>query len=169
MRRTISSTSRNPQSQLTPLELALRKSADLNRSGAAVGLSIIWQSYSSWTDPPDRTSRSIRLSVATMLYRMVSRPDRRVAVRSAGRGCNPVSQWLRRRPFRAGVDRPYGNRYLECRCESLRGTLYHSVRKRVPANLRSGARHSKHRSPHRPRQSTILSDRMRSPRVSQCA
>ena len=42
MRRTISSTSRNPQSQLTPLELALRKSADLNRSVAAVGLSIIW-------------------------------------------------------------------------------------------------------------------------------
>jgi len=42
MRRTISSTSRSLQSQLTPLELALRKSADLNRSVAAVGLSIIW-------------------------------------------------------------------------------------------------------------------------------
>jgi len=30
------------QSHLTPLELALRESADLNRSAAAVGLSIIW-------------------------------------------------------------------------------------------------------------------------------
>jgi hypothetical protein len=72
MRRTITPTLRNPQSQLTPLELALRKSADLDRSGAAVGLTIIW-AIVFVVDGSTGPHFLLNTVAATMLYRMVPR------------------------------------------------------------------------------------------------